>query len=379
VAAELALAFAVLVGAGLLVRSFARVMSVDPGFSVDRRLTMRVSLPALRYADGAARASFYAELVDRLSALAGVQAAGAVSELPLGDLANMGTFDIEAQPRGGELPHADWRSASPRYFAAIGLGLVSGRLFEARDTAAAPRVAIVDELAVAKYWPGQRAIGQRISLDDRRTWREIVGVVRTVHHDALDAVPRGTVYVPLAQRATASAFVVVHTVGDPLSAVAAVRAAVGSIDPALPVYDVRALEDRLGGSLGRRRMATWLIGAFAVLALALAGVGVYGVMTYDVSERAREIAIRMALGAGRGAVLALVVRDGVWMATLGIVAGGALAFGAARLAAGLLFGVSPHDPATYAALALVLIALATAAAYLPARRATRVNPVETLR
>jgi predicted permease len=381
VAAELALAFSVLVGAGLLVRSFERVLSVDPGFRVDHRLTIRLSLPPLRYRDNAARAPFYATLLDRLSAVPGVQDVGAVSELPFGDSANMGTFDIESQPvpRGGELPHADWRSASPRYFPAIGLGLVSGRLFEARDAADSPRVAIVDELAASKYWPGRSPVGERISLDDRQTWREIVGVVRTVHHDALDQVPHGTLYVPLAQRATASVFTVVHTSADPMLAVPEARAVVQGIDPGLPVFDVRALDDRLVSSLGRRRVATWLVGAFAALALALAAVGVYGVMSYDVSRRAKEIAIRMALGAGRPAVLALVVREGVWMAAAGAAAGGALAFAMARLAGSLLFGVSPHDPLTYAALAAVLIALATAAAYIPARRAARLNPIETLR
>src|SRR5262249_48088205 len=168
-------------------------------------------------------------------------------ELPLAESNNMGTFDIDGQdvPRGGDLPHADWRSASPRYFAAIGLGLVSGRLFNERDGPSSPLVAIVDELAAAKDFQGRSPIGRRVSLDDRRTWRDIVGVVRTVHHDALDAVPRGTLYFPLAQRATASAFAVVHADTDPLATVPAVRAAVQAIDPGLPVYDVKALSDRL--------------------------------------------------------------------------------------------------------------------------------------
>jgi putative ABC transport system permease protein len=218
-----------------------------------------------------------------------------------------------------------------------------------------------------------------VSLDDGKTWREIVGVVRTVHHDALDAVPRGTLYFPLAQRATASAFAVIHADGDPAALAPAVRAAVRSIDPALPVFDIRALEERLGGSLARRRAAMWLIAAFAALALALSVVGVYGVMSYDVSQRDREIAIRMALGANRRAVLVMVVRDGVWMAIVGVTAGAALAFVLARVAGTLLFGVSALDPATYATLAAMLIALSAAAAYVPARRAANVNPTDTLR
>jgi len=306
-----------------------------------------------------------------------------VSELPLGDMKNMGTFEIEgrALPRGADLPHADWRSASPRYFTAIGVGLVAGRVFDGRDGAEAPRVAIVDEAAAAKYWPDRSPIGQRLSNDGpgTKTWREIVGVVRTVHHDSLDEPSRGTVYLPLAQRTTASAFAVVHTDGDPLGALPSARAVVHALDPELPVFDERTLGERLDQSLGRRRAATWLIGAFALLALALALVGVYGVMSCDVSQREREIGIRMALGADRGAVLALVLRGGARMAAAGVAAGAALAFVLARIAGGLLFGVASYDPFTYVGLAALLMGMAIAAAYLPARRATALKPLDALR
>ena len=384
VAAELALAFTVLVGAGLLVRSFARVAAVDPGFGIEDRLTLRVALPAVRYRDSPQRAAFYARLFERLAAVPGVRAAGAVSELPLGTTGNMGTFDIEGRPtpRGGDQPHADWRSASPRYFNAMGIALVAGRVFDERDGAGSPRVAIIDEAAATKYWPGQSAVGQRLSIDGAgrsAAWREIVGVVRTVHHDSLDTAPRGAVYLPLAQRATASIFAVILTAGDPLALLASVRAAVRELDPALPVFDARTLDDRLGESLGRRRVATWSIGVFASLALALSLIGVYGVIAYDVSQRAREISIRMALGADRHAVLGLVMRGGVRTAMLGIVVGAALAFGLARVASGLLFGVAAHDPATYVSLAIVLLGFAAAAAYIPARRATALDPISSLR
>jgi len=383
VAVELALAFSVLVGAALLVRSFSRIVAVDPGFSPDGRLTVHVSLPVARYASGPQRAAFYGRLLDRLGALPGIRDAGAVSELPFGDMNNMGTFGIEgrAAPAGGDEPHADWRSASPRYFPAMGLGLVAGRLFDERDGADAPRVAIVDDLAAAKYWAGESPIGRRLTLDSSAPngWREIVGVVRTVHHDALDVEPRGAIYFPLAQRATTSMYLVAHASGDPLALAPAVRAAVQGIDPALPVYDVRSLDDRLADSLGRRRITTWLIGVFAALAVALAAIGVYGVTSYDVSERAKEMAIRMALGARRGAVVGLVLREGIWMAAAGVAAGSLIALTAARVAGSLLFGVSPGDPVTYVMLAVALIALTGAAAYVPARRAASLNPVDTLR
>src|SRR3954447_1826387 len=358
VAAEMAIAFAVLVGAGLLVRSFARVTEVNPGFDADRRVTIRVSLPVARYRDVPQRAAFYSQLFDRLGALRGVVAAGAVSELPLGGANNMGTFDIASRPtvRGGDLPHADWRSASPRYFTAMQIRLVAGRVFDDRDGAGAPRVAVVDEQAAAKYWPGRSPVGDRVNIDDdtNKTWRVIVGIVATVHHDALDVEPRGTLYLPLAQRPTASAFAVVHADGDASALVPPIRAAVAAIDPALPIYDVRPLDDRLAASLGRRRAATWLVGLFAVLALVLVAIGVYGVMSYEVSQRAREIGIRLALGADRSAVMRMVVAGGVRIASGGIAAGALVALAAARLIAGLLFGVSAADPSTYAALAALL-------------------------
>jgi putative ABC transport system permease protein len=383
VATELALAFAILVGAGLLTRSFAKVMAVDPGFGVDHRLTVRVSLPVARYPAAPQRMAFYEQLFDRLAALPGVRNAGGVSELPLSDMKNMGTFEIEgrALPRGADMPHADWRSVSPGYFKAMSVGLVAGRFFEDRDAGDAPRVAIVDDVAGSKYWPGESPIGRRITTDGgpQKNWREVVGVVRSVHHDSLEATSRGTLYLPLAQRATGGIYAVVHTDADPLALLPSLRASVRALDPDLPLFDVRTLDDRLTDTLGRRRIATWLIGVFASLALALAAVGVYGVMSYDVSQRAKEIGIRMALGADRRSVLAMVVGGGLRMAATGIVGGGVLALVLTRLASGLLFGVSGHDPITYGSLAVVLTALAAGAAYVPARRASALNPVETLR
>src|SRR5262245_61671528 len=381
VVAEIALAFSVIVGAGLLVRSFARVTSVDPGFTVQHRLTMRVTLPVSRYPrETTRRAAFYAQLFDQLSRLPGVSAAGGVSELPLGELRNMGTFDIQGRPtpRGQDSPHGDWRSASPGYFRAMGIALVRGRVFTDRDAGTSPPVAVIDE-AAARYWPAVDPIGTRISIDNPDVWREIVGVVRSVRHDTLDRLPRGTVYFALAQRPTTTVFAVVSTVDHPENAAASARATVRGLDPELPVYDVSSLENRLSDSLGRRRVAMWLLVAFGSLALTLAAVGVYGVLAYDVGQRKQEIGIRMALGADRGRVLQMVMASGMTLTLAGIALGVLLATALARAAAGLLFGVSPYDPITYVAFAGVLIATAVAAAYIPARRATKVDPMTALR
>ncbi|OLE78194.1 MAG: hypothetical protein AUF76_19770 [Acidobacteria bacterium 13_1_20CM_2_65_9] len=381
VVAEVALAFAVIVGAGLLVRSFARLTAVDPGFAISHRLTMRVTLPVARYPrDTTRRATFYAQVFERLSGLPGVAAAGGVSELPLGELKNMGSFDIQGKPtpRGQDGPHGDWRSASPGYFRAMGIALVRGRIFADRDGATAPPVVVIDEEA-ARHWPAGDAIGARISIDNPDVWCEIVGVVRSVRHDALDRPPRGTVYFPLAQRPTPTIFAVVNTVHDPASVAAAARATIRGLDPELPVYDVRSLENRLSDSLGRRRIAMWLLVAFGSLALALAAIGVYGVLAYDVSQRNHEIGIRMALGADRSRVLQMVLASGFTLTIVGIGIGVGLAAAAARAASSLLFGVSPYDPVTYAAFAAVLVATAIAAAYVPARRATTVDPMTALR
>jgi putative ABC transport system permease protein len=398
VIAEIALAFSVIVGAGLLVRSFARVTAVDPGFAVQHRLTMRVTLPVSRYPqpsprlrraaeasaeaarDMARRATFYSQLFERLSRLPGVSAAGGVSELPLGELRNMGTFDIQGQPtpRGQDGPHGDWRSASPGYFRAMGIALIRGRVFTDGDGASSPPVAVIDEQA-ARYWVSGDPIGARISIDNPDVWREIVGVVRSVRHDALDTAPRGTVYFPLAQRPTTTVFAVVNTVDDPEDAASSARATVRALDPELPVYDVSSLEHRLSDSLGRRRLAMWLLVAFGTLALTLAAIGVYGVVAYDVGQRKQEIGIRMALGADRGRVVHMILASGMTLTMIGIALGVVLAAAMASFAARLLFEVSPYDPITYVAFAAVLIATAIAAAYIPARRATKVDPMTALR
>ena len=372
VVAEVALAFVLLVGAGLLVRSFARVMAIDPGFTVENRLTLRVVLPSARYPGAPQRASFYAAVLERLAAVPGIRAAGAVSELPLSGEGNMGTFEIEGRPTSAaDAPHANWRSASPGYFTSMAIPLVSGRLFGERDGFGMARVAIVDELAAARYWPDRSPLGARVTIGSASEgpWAEIVGVVRSVHHSSLEDAIRPTLYFPLAQRPTGSVFAVLQTNADPASNISAAREAVRAIDPLLPVFDVRPYESRLVDSVGQRRIATWLIGLFGGVAVLLAALGVYGVIACDVSERTREIAVRVALGATRPRVIRLVLASGLRMTGLGIALGAVLALALGRTASALMFGISPYDPGTYLALGALLFVLATVACYLPARRA----------
>jgi predicted permease len=385
VAGQIAIAFALLVGGGLLVKSFQTMMAIDPGYSVDRRLTFRVSLPEARYPDRPQRAAFWSALFERLPHVPGVRNAAGVSELPLSNWQNMGTFEIEGRNSARvDRPHAHWRSVSAGYFATMGIAVVDGRSFSARDAYDSPRVAIIDELARTRYWGTENPIGRRIAIgrdnDDRPIWTEIVGVVRTVRHNSLEEeAVRPTLYFSLEQRATGTVFTVLQADGDPLSTVGAVRATVREIDPRLPIYDVRTLEARLVDSIGQRQIATWLIGLFGTVAVILAVVGVYGVVAYDVSRRAPEMALRMALGADQRAIVTLVLHAGLRLAVVGITCGAALAISLAQAARTLLFGVSPFDVGTYVMLGAALLFVATVATYIPARRAATVDPLTMLR
>jgi putative ABC transport system permease protein len=384
VVGQVAMAFALLVGGGLLVKSFRTMMAIDPGYSVDRRLTFRVSLPEARYPGRPERAAFWSALFERLPRAPGVRNAAGVSELPLSNWQSMGTFQIEGRNFArADLPHAYWRSVSAGYFATMGVAVVDGRSFSARDGYDSPRVAIIDELARTRYWGTENPIGRRVSIgrdSDRPIWTEIVGVVRTVRHNSLDEeAVRPTLYFPLEQRATDTVFAVVQADGEPLTTLGAVRSAVQDIDPRLPIYDIQTMEARLGDSVGQRRIAMWLIGLFGTVAVILAIVGVYGVVAYEVSRRAREMALRVALGADRRAIVTLVVNAGLRMAVAGIACGTVVALGFSHAARALLFGVSPFDAATYVMLGAVLLLVTAAATYIPARRAAKVDPLVALR
>ncbi|HKF46705.1 MAG TPA: ABC transporter permease [Terracidiphilus sp.] len=381
---ETALSLVLVAGAGLLLRSFAQILKVDPGFRPENVLTLRVALPDAVYSKPEQVRGFYDALVGRVQGLPGVQAAGAVSALPLGDPGGSGTVTIDTQsvPMENRSPEADQRTATPDYFRAMGIGLLSGRVFEARDAAGAPGVAVIDETMARTFWPGENAVGKRLHFGgpgSKSPWLTVVGVVRHVHNRTLEAKSRVEVYVPEDQFSFNGMSLAVLTGGNPASLAPTIEREVAAIDPALPVYHVRTMTEVMGESLERRRIALVLLAVFAGLALMLAAVGIYGVMSYAVAQRQVEIGVRMALGADRGQVLAMMVRSGMGTIAIGLAVGLALALFLTRLMGGMLFDVRAWDPLALGGAAALLTIAALAAILVPARRATKVNPMAALR
>jgi putative ABC transport system permease protein len=382
---ETALAVLLAVGAGLLVRSFSRLTGVDPGFRPGGVLTLHVPLAGTQYDDDARKAAFYTAVLERVRALPGVEAAGAVSNLPMSGSEGISGFIVEGmtRPASGRMPMADRREAMPGYFEAMGLSLQRGRFFRDGDAKDAPRVAIVDESLARTYWPGADPIGKRLrrgDFDDKDPqWITVVGVVGNVRNSGLHVEARPQVYYPFAQSVDRQMSITVRTQGDPLRLAKAVRDAIHSVDPDQPVSDVMTMAQKIDRSLAGRRFNLVLLGLFAGLAVVLAAVGIYGVMSYQVAQRTREMGLRMALGARRGAVLGLVVREAGVLALAGLGAGLALSLAATRVMASLLFGIRANDPVTLAAVSLCLALVSLAAAYVPGQRATRVDPMVALR
>jgi putative ABC transport system permease protein len=395
VVGEFALALVLLAGAGLLVKSFSRVLGESPGFDARGVLTMRLVLPQTKYRSYEEHRAFYSNLFGRLRALPGVEAVGANNLLPLNGNGGSRTFLIEGRPvpPGQPKPEEQLRFVTPGYFASLRVPVLRGRDFDERDVQSAPRVAVVTRAMAERHWPGEEAVGKRIAYagiargqEQRPEWIEVVGVVGDVRHRGLDLESKPEIYVPVYQPLFSnrpvpplSLYVAVRTSGDAGALAASVRREVAAVDPEQPVANVRTMEERLAESVAQRRFNMTLLGIFACVALVLAGVGVYGVMAYAVARRTHEIGIRVALGARRGDVLRLVLRQGMWLALAGVAAGLVGAYAATRLMSGLLYGVSPTDPLTFAGVAALLAAVGLLACLVPARRATKVDPMVALR
>ncbi len=401
VVAELALSVLLLIGAGLLIRSFGRLLEVPSGFRTQHLLTLEIALPEKTYADGAPVRIFFSQLMARVSSISGIQSAGAVSQMPLTDsylsgsvfFADTSIPNIPRLPGAGNVPYMeiDQRSATPGYFEAMQIPLVRGRLLSPADDERAPFVAVVDANFAHRFWPHGDAIGQRVAVDaipgakaPAPRWRTIVGVVGHVKHYALDTEGREQIYLPHAQPLF-GAFIprdmtlAVRTSLDPSTVTGAIRSEVAALDRELPLYKIATMDQLVSNSVAQPRLNLVLLAAFAGLALALAAVGVYGVMAWAVTQRTQEFGIRMALGALPRDVLTQVLREGGRLAGLGLALGLIAALGLTRLMSSLLFGVRPGDPLTLGIAAAVLILVALAACYIPARRATRVDPMVALR
>jgi putative ABC transport system permease protein len=375
---EVALAIVLLVGAGLLIRSFAKLLDVDPGYRAENLLTARLALPP-RYRDNAQRAQFYERILQRLAALPGVTAVGATSHLPLTGY-NMGAqLLLEGrQPREGENPpSAPVARVNPDYFRTMGISLRAGRLINDGDTQDAPSVVLLSETLARRLFPNEDPLGKRLSVAGLGA--TIIGVVSDLRYTGLDGEIEQGVYLSYRQLPRPGMALVLRGAVEPSSFAPALRNAVREIDPELPVYDVMTMNERLSNSVAARRFNLLLLGGFAALALALAGVGVYGVISYVVTQRTHEIGIRMALGAQSADVLRLFIKQGMAMVTLGVALGLLGAFALTRVMKSLLFDVSANDPLTFACVALLLSLAALAACYLPARRAARIDPLASLR
>ena len=385
VVAEVAISLVLLIGAGLLINSFLRLRNVDPGFRADNLLTMKIVLPQPKYEEMERRSAFYTDLIQRVQSLAGVRSAAVTTNLPLYRQGNSIGIGIEGQPAPppGQERIIVTRIVSPGYFDTMGIPLLRGRQLTEQDTDTSPNVVVISETMARRYWPGEEAVGKRIATRRIRTpddWIQVIGVVKDVRQFELIAEPKPQMYLSYRQAGFFDTRdLVVKTDVEPATLAATVRKTVWEIDKDQPVSNIQTMEDILADSIARQRFSMLLLAIFAAVALVLAGVGIYGVMSYSVAQRTHEIGIRMALGAQTGAVLKLAVGYGLKLVIAGLVIGLIAAFALTRVMSTLLFGVTATDPGTFTLISLLLIAVAALASYVPARRATRVNPIIALR
>jgi putative ABC transport system permease protein len=381
VVAETALALTLLVGAGLLIRSFIQLQRVDPGFNPRNVLTAVMTLPPAVYPDRNQIAPFYSQLLERIRALPGVQSAAAVSSLPLAGFDSDAGFVIEGRPapQPDQRPVAWISSVSPDYFRTMGMRLIAGREFSERDNENSPRVVIISEATARRHFPNEDPVGKRIGNGRPDGWREIVGVTADVKHFGLNQDARVSMFFPHRQQPGRRMVIVARTTADPMSLSSALRGAVAAMDKNLAVSNISAMEEITGQSIGQERFTLLLLGLFSGLALLLAVAGIYGVMSYTVAQRTYEIGVRMTMGAQTRDVLRLVVTQGMTLVLAGAGIGLAAALALTRFIRGLLYGVSATDPITYAGVAALLALVALIACYVPARRASKVDPMIALR
>jgi len=378
---EVALTVIVVIGAGLLTRSFLRLLKVDLGLNPANVLTMRFQVASRTYT-WKNRAGLYSELLRRVERLPGVESAAMVSDLPLSGRGQTFRFVIEGHMPAvsAEYPTAEIRFVSANYFRVMGIPFKAGRSFPQQDSSSGPGVVIINETMAQRFWPGESPLGRRISYEwDKGRWLTVIGIVGDVKEFGLEASTRPEMCVPFFQEAPPWMSLALRTSANPLSLLPAVQTQVSAVFKDVPAFDARTMEQRLADSLANRRFSMVLLSLFAALALFLASVGIYGVVSYAVAQQTREIGVRMALGASRRSVLLMVITSGLSLAATGVVLGLAGASVLTRLVASLLYDVKPIDPVTFAIVSLVLIGVAMIASYIPARRATKVDPMVALR